>query len=220
MVGARSHTVEQARWFAVCLTPSTSSVLRSPCRVARPAQPTVVTTAPMWDCFSFLSPLSTHGAADDCVVPLPAHRVCLGRPAGSPARCRPQSSSLPPTAAYQRCRAATRAHIASLNRSEMRPSGCMQENFSRSYRKKIYIDSEQGNRPARDAPTSTTWPATGLRKIFTFFPIGRKARSTRSRAGPRASEAPVPCAVCFPMHDRGGPDPKSDSQDTSTTTCA
>ena len=34
------------------------------------------------------------------------------------------------------------------------------------------IDSEQGNRPSRDAPTSTTWPATGLRKIFTFFSIG------------------------------------------------
>ena len=44
-LGARSHTVEQARWFAVCLTPSTSSALRSPCRVARPAPPTVVTTA-------------------------------------------------------------------------------------------------------------------------------------------------------------------------------
>ena len=182
MVGARSHTVEQARWFAVCLTPSTSSVLRSPCRVARPAQPTVVTTAPMWDCFSFLSPLSTHGAADDCVVPLPAHRVCLGRPAGSPARCRPQSSSLPPTAAYQRCRAATRAHIASLNRSEMRPSGCMQENFSRSYRKIVDIESEQGKRPARRAPTSTTWPATGLRKNFTFFFFLRSDRK-RDRLG-------------------------------------
>ena len=31
------------------------------------------------------------------------------------------------------------------------------------------IDSEQGNRPARDTPTSITWPATGLRNIFTFF---------------------------------------------------
>ena len=31
--------------------------------------------------------------------------------------------------------------------------------------------------PAQDAPTSTTWPATGLRKIFIFFRSDRKRRS-------------------------------------------
>ena len=59
----------------------------------------------------------------------------------------------------------------------------MQENFSRSYRKILDIDSEQGNRPAQDAPTSTTWPATGLRKFFTFFFSDRTESEIDSEQG-------------------------------------
>ena len=59
----------------------------------------------------------------------------------------------------------------------MRASSFMQENFSRSYRKFLDIESEQDSRPARRA----TWPATGLRKFFFFFFL--RSDRTRDRLG-------------------------------------
>ena len=70
------------------------------------------------------------------------------------------------------------------------PASACKRIFRGAIGEKVDIDSEQGNRPARDAPTSTTWPATGLRKIFTFFsPIGREETFRNGNSTVKVSEA-------------------------------